>query len=255
MSASETRFKSLPKGLQVVLVVLVAAAVIIVCWSSWDVLHSSQGLFWIVLAALAVMTIPFALFLPTAEIMVSFGETFLMAIAMPYGPSHCVITAAFCALISIGLFGFLGPARKFFSVVINAFNFSGMVCDAFLYSTIYQLAKPTDTIGGMGMAAIIMALFSFLFNSLVTFMAISWRHGGFDLKQWVREYLPLSINTLLAAACALFIAATYRFSLMVPLAIAPVIGIMWAWTKAYKDRLMRKAALEECRIAQLPNLG
>jgi hypothetical protein len=190
MNLSKPQFKSLPKKLQGLILILATASVLILCWSGWDVLHSSQDLRWIVLAALAVMTIPFTLFLPTAEIMVSFGETYLMAIAMLYGPSHCVITAAFCALCFIGLNRFQGTFR-------NAFNFSGMVCDAFLYSTIYRLAKPTDTLRGMVLAAAIMAIVSFLFNSLILITAVSWQHGIFDFKRWVRVSLPLSINPIL----------------------------------------------------------
>jgi hypothetical protein len=244
LNPSKPRLKSPPPKLQVLIVVLVVAAVIIVCWSGWDVLHSSQGRLWILLAALAIITLPFTVFLPTEGLMVFFGDAYLMAIAMIDGSSRCVLAMAVCALICIGLFGFLGPDRKFFrfSVARNAFNFSVMVCNALLYSTIYQLAKPTDTISGMALAAIIMAVVSFLFSSLLTFTAILWQHGSFDLKRWARVSFPLSVNTFLAAACALFIAATYRFSSMIPLAITPVIGIMWAWTKAYNIRLVRKAA-------------
>jgi hypothetical protein len=235
MKTSGLQFRSLPKKLQALIIILFTAAIIILCWSVSTLLHSPQDVRWIVIALLAIITVPFAVFLPSTGTMLLLGDTYLMAIAIMYGSATCVIATAFYALVAVVLFRFLGASA-------SVFNFSLIVCDAFLYSSAYHIAKPS----GIALTALVLAVVSFLFSSVIAAAAVSWQqHDSFHLKRWAKSSLPLSINTLLAAACAVFIAATYRTNAWSPLAAAPVIWIIWTWTKAYKSRLMRKAALEE----------
>jgi hypothetical protein len=238
---AQISWNALPKKLQILIVALAAIAIAILCWYGWEFANympTNNG--WLLLVVFGNLTVPFFIYLPQTETIVTFGEMYLMAIALLYGPSYCVIAAAIYAL----LFSFTSKPFKPFLVV---FGFSVMVCDAFLYSMVFQFIKPTAVheISAYILPAVIMALISFLFTSLVAATAISWRHDKRISAFWVRTYLPLLLNSFIAAGSAACIAAWSHRSPYVPLAFIPAIGIMWWWTKAYNKRLMRKAALEQ----------
>ena len=112
---------------------------------------------------------------------------------------------------------------------------------------VIQLLKPTamHEISAYIVPAIIVALVSFLFTSIIAATAVSWRHSKQIAAFWVRAYLPLLLNSVIAAGSAACIAVWSYRSPFMPLAFAPVIGIMWWWTMVHKKRLMRKAALEK----------
>ena len=237
----QTTWAMLPRKLRILIIVLAAFAVVILCWSGWEFANHMPDHDWIVLAALAIVTFPFCVWLPRTETIVTFGDTYLMAISLIYGPSSCIIATALYACLS--LIYALRTANRFLFV----FGFSVLVCDALIYSLAFQFIKPTAAheISAYSMPAVIMALVSFLFTSLIAATAISWRHGNRISALWVRVYLPLLLNSFIAAGAAACIAALYASNKFVPLAVAPAIGFMWGWTRLHGKRLMRKAALEK----------
>jgi hypothetical protein len=237
---TQTSWNALPKKLQILTVFLAVIAVFILCWSSWEfAAHMPTNNGWIILAMMALATFPFFINLPQIETIVTFGETYFMAIALLYGPSTCVISTAIYALLFL-------LASKPFKPFLIVFGFSVLVCDAFLYSVVVRFIKPTAVheISAYLLPAALTALISFLFTSLVAATAISWQHDSPISAFWVRAYPPLLLNSFVAAGSAACIAAWSHRGPYVPLAFIPAIGIMWWWTKAYNKRLMRKAALE-----------
>jgi hypothetical protein len=156
-----------------------------------------------------------------------------------YGPSPCILATALCAFLLS--FSTSRPIKYFLAI----FGFSVLVCDAFLYSMVFQFIKPTAVheISAYILPAAIMAVISFLFTSLIAATAVSWRHNKQIAALWARAYIPLILNSFIAAGSAACIAAWSFRGKYVPLAFIPAIGIMWWWTKAYNKRLMRKAAL------------
>ena len=237
---AQISWDALPTKLQTLIVVLAALTVVILCWSSWEFANNMPKHGWIILAMLGIAIIPFFINLPQMETSVFFGDVYLMAIALIYGPVACVIATALYAFATQMT---VRPMKPFLLV----FGFSVMVCDAFLYSMVFQFIKPTAVyeISAYILPAIIMALISFLFASLIAATAVSWRHGKRISAFWVRTYLPLLLNSFMAAGSAAYIAAWSHRSPYVPLAFIPAIGIMWWWTKAYNKRLIRNAALEK----------
>ncbi len=91
--------------------------------------------------------------------------------------------AAMCHAVAISL---MMANRNRAHVLI--FNFSGIVCEAFLYSTAYRLAKPTGAIGASTplLPAAIMALTSFSFSSLLAATAASWTDSKLSWQLWAK---------------------------------------------------------------------
>jgi hypothetical protein len=160
-----------------------------------------------------------------------------MAIAIVYGISACVIATAVCVLAV-----FLATARL--RIILLA-SFAAWVCDAFLYSTAFHLALPTDATGikSLLFPAAVMALVSFLFNSLLTKIVASWRLG--KRISWVRVYLPLSLNSFIAAGAAVLIASWSKETPWIPFAFAPVVFLIWSWIRFYRARLERAPILSK----------
>jgi hypothetical protein len=147
---------------------------------------------WTVLAALGIITVPFFVYLPRIESIVLVGETYYMAIAMLYGPAACVVLTAIYALL------FFLISRTFKPCLI-AFGFSVIVCDACLYSIIFQILSPATAydLKSCLLPAAIMAFVSFLFTSLAAAMTVSWRHGKKMPVLWIKSYPPLLLNSFI----------------------------------------------------------
>jgi hypothetical protein len=225
---------TLPKKLQILIVVLAAIAVAILCWSGWEFANHVPTHGWIFLAMLAFLTFPFFINLPQIETNIFFGETYLMAIAISYGTSTCVISTAIYALLCL-------LSSKSFKPFQFIFGLSVLVCDAFLYSVAFKLIKPVNmhSFGDYLLPAYAMALVSFLFSSITTAVAVSWRHESRISSQWAKGYILLVWNTIIAACGAACIAVGLPYNKYVPLVFAPVISILWWWTKGPVAKLIR----------------
>lgn len=146
----ETRFKTLPKKLRCLIVGLAAVALVILSWSCWDFATHTRSGDRIGLTILALLTVPFMIFLPSTETFVFIGEAYPMVIAIIHGTSTCVVASACYAL------GILLITARFGKSFRHVFNFSASLCEAFLYSMAYQLTKPTDSHGMTGRRTILL---------------------------------------------------------------------------------------------------
>lgn len=160
-----------------------------------------------------------------------------MAIAVIHGTATCVVASAIYAL------GILPFTTKFGKPFVCIFTISALLCEGFLFSTAYHLAKPVYPQGltAMILPLAVMALVSFLFTSLLTATAVSWRRGNRVFSFWPRSYLPLALNSFIAAAIAGCIAFWFGGNPWIAPAFLPAVGLIWVWTKAIANREMRKA--------------
>ena len=220
-----------PKKLRILAAVLTVPAAVILCWAVWGYRSQLPDPFWVVLLFLALVTAPVAIFIRTAETIVPMDEMYLMAIAMISGPATCIIATAICSFFLL----LLARMPKGAFLV----SFSSMICNAFLYSMAFHLTAPADAsgIGALVLPAVILAFVSFLFTSFLATMVVSWRLG--KRLSWAKMYIPLSLNSFIAAGAAAFIASWSKDNLWIPLAFAPVVFLIWWWTRLHKARLER----------------
>jgi diguanylate cyclase (GGDEF)-like protein/putative nucleotidyltransferase with HDIG domain len=234
-------WSQLPNKLRIYILSFVVAAVPILLWSISD-LHRAQaenGTGWLVLTVLAILTVPFFLFLPSVNATIGIGDSYLIAIAMLYGASPCII-ATFCHTVIASVFGRNRPKVYAYRVV---FNVSSLVCGSFLYSTIYNSLvtrhQQADLQNIILPAALLMTTL-FLFNSISTSVAIAWALNDKVFDFWSKNCLPLAIDFTVSSVSAIFIVSLKHLfdSPSAPLLAAPLVGLVWGWNKVNKSRAM-----------------
>src|SRR3990172_12964877 len=147
---------------------------------------------WIVLTVLAVLTVPFFLFLPSVNATIGIGDAYIMAIAMMYGVSPCIITTLCHTIIA----SIISPRRTKIYPHRVVYNASSLVCGAWLYSSIYELLNPDHSIAlqHIILPAVLLMSTLFLFNSITTSVAIGWALNEKVMDFWAKNCLPLAID-------------------------------------------------------------
>jgi hypothetical protein len=213
-------------------VALLAAPILV--WATWRVFTNDYDIGWIILAILAVFTVPFFLLIPSFNATITIGDSFVMAIAMLYGTAPCIV-ATFCYILPISIFA---PRPKTYPYRV-IFNTANTTCCAMAYGSIFQLFNK----GGVDLQNIILpavALVATYFstNSLLTSIAIAWSQGGSIIKFWVRSCMPLAFDYSVTAVCAVVIVSLKSINYYLPIAVAPIIGIVWGWNKLNTIHMM-----------------
>ncbi len=231
---------TLQAKLKIYIAAFVVAAVPIVVWAAWDLIRtphdSAWTSGWIVLTVLAILTVPFFLFLPSVNATIGIGDAYIMAIAMMYGVAPCVV-ATLCHTVIASI---VGPRRTKVYAHRVVYNASSLVCGAWLYSSIYQWLNPSHSIALQEIvlpAALLMTTL-FLFNSITTSVAIGWAQHERVMDFWAKNCLPLAIDFTVSSVSATFIVSLSYFEWYVPLGAAPLVGVVWGWNKLNKARAM-----------------
>ena len=229
-------WSDLPQKLKILIVALASISIPIVFHASSDLVYNPHASYWIVLTVLAVLTVPFFLFLPSVNSIIGIGDAYIMAIAMLEGTSPCVIATLFHT-ITASIFAPNRPKVYAYRVV---FNSSSMVCGAWLYSTLFSALNPTHSteLDVLVLPAAMLTIVFFLFNSLITSTAISWASGQRMTGFWVKNCLPLAIDFSVSAVSACIIVSLKTVSSYLPLAVAPLVGLVWGWNKVIKSRVI-----------------
>jgi len=230
-------WKDLPLKLKTLIAIITAAALPIASWAIWDLLHHQplRGSNWIILVVLTLITVPFFHFLPSVSTIIGIGDTYIMAVAMMYGTAPCIV-ATLCHTLFASII-VPKPRASSYKVV---FNTSSMICGALLYSEIYRALNP-DLSGDprwMLLPAAVLMITFFLFNSLVTSVAISWATRASISQFWIKNCLPLSIQFSLSTVFAVIIVAFSYFNDYVPFGVAPLVGLVWGWAKINKSKTL-----------------
>ena len=236
-------WQDLPTRLKTYIILLSTLAFPIIAYSTWDLFHKSYGSGWIVLTILTVITVPFYLMLPSVSTIFGIGDAYVMSIAMIYGTSPCVV-ATLCHTVAAS---FYIPNRKIYPYRI-AFSAASTVCCAWLYSNVYGLLNPrlskqtTDIV----LPIVALAITFFIFNSFSTATAISWASGQKILRFWAQNYLSLGVEFSISSVLATIIVALSAISWWLPIAAAPLIGLVYGWNKLNKAKVMEaQSHLEE----------
>jgi len=227
-------WSDLPNKLKVLIIIVTGIGVPILLQAVSQLFYLQADINWVILTVLAVLTVPFFLFLPSVNSIIGIGDAYIMAIAMLYGPAPCVL-ATFFHTLSASLFVPNRPKVYFHRVLLNT---SSMVCGAWIYSNLYRLLNPTlsHDLKHIVLPAAFLTIVFFLFNSLIISTAIAWSSEKRVLAFWVANCLPLWIDFSVSSVSATIIVALQYFSSFAPLAVAPLIGVVWGWNKIVNAR-------------------
>src|SRR4030095_4374666 len=230
-------WRELPTSLKLYISLVTSAAIPLVFWSIWEVLVAPpQDTTCIVLILLTVLTVPFFLFLPSVNTIVGIGDAYVMAIAMTSGPAPCIV-ATVCHTLAASIFVPNRPKIYPHKIVLNV---SSTVCGAWIYSGVYGLLNPDRSFQAPQVILPVVALTItfFLFNSFSIATAISLASEQNILRFWIQNYLPLGVEFSISAVSAGLIVTLHQFNSWIPLAVAPLIGVVWGLDKLNSAKVM-----------------
>jgi len=229
-------WQKLPPKLKTYIALLTSAAVPIILYTGYDLFHHPYEKGWIVLTILTVLTVPFYLLLPSVSTIVGIGDAYVMAVAMLYGTSPC-IAATLCHTLAGSLLVPNLPKVYPHRVV---FNVASTVTCAWIYSTVYAFLNPnlSKQVSEILLPIVALTITFFLLNSISTATAISLATGQSIVKFWSHNYLSLGVEFSVSAVSAGIIVTLYSLNPWVPLAAAPLIGVVWGWNKLNKAKAM-----------------
>jgi diguanylate cyclase (GGDEF)-like protein/putative nucleotidyltransferase with HDIG domain len=224
----------LPAKLKIYISVLCGLAFLISTSAVWDILTSPHKTGWVVLALFVLLTVPFFLIMPSVSAAVSIGDAYIMAIAMIYGVSPCIM-ATFLHTLALSLSK--RPRTYTYKLL---FNVSSMICGAWLYSTVYRLMNHgSNKLEDIVVPAAALVTIYFVLNSMLTSVAISWATGESISSFWLKNCAPLAIDFLFSSASATAMVLLHSYHEYAPLAAAPVVLIVWGWAKINQTRVIQ----------------
>lgn len=225
----------LPDKLKVYIVFLVCIALPISIWATWSLFTVPYDSSWLVLTILALLTVPFFLFLPSANATISIGDAYIMAIGMMYGVAPC-LAATFLHTLIISVFA-QRPKVYAHRVV---FNIASTIVGAWLYSSVFQKMNRGSTyIPDIVLSAAALIITYFIANSILTSIAISWSVRESVIKFWAKTCMPLALDFSVSAVAATIIVVSKSFDQYVPLATAPFVGAVWGLNKLNKIKILQ----------------
>ena len=220
----------LPSKLKVYIGSVAILALPILVWAVYEVFTKTYNHGWLILTILAVFTVPFFLLIPSFNATITIGDSFVMAIAMMYGTAPCIV-ATFCYILPISIFA---PRPKTYAYRV-VFNTANTTCCAMIYGSIYQFINQGSTeLQNIILPAVVLVVTYFLTNSLLTSIAIAWSQGASFLQFWARSCVPLAFDYSVSAVSAVVIVLLHSFNEYLPIAVAPLIGIVWGWNRLNK---------------------
>jgi diguanylate cyclase (GGDEF)-like protein/putative nucleotidyltransferase with HDIG domain len=164
---------------------------------------------------------------------IGIGDAFIMSIAMIYGVAPCVI-ATFLHTVALSISK--QPRKHFYKVL---FNVSSMICGAWVYSNVYQLMHHGgNQLHSIVIPAATLVTVYFLLNSTLISIAISWSSGVNIIKFWLKSCAPVAVDFLFSGTLATAIVLLHSYHKYAPLAAAPLVLVVWGWTKINQARAM-----------------
>jgi len=85
--------------------------------------------------------------------------------------------------------------------------------------------------------AAVLIITYFFINTILTSVAISWAVEESVFKFWAKTCIPLAVDYSLSALAATIIVSLSAINEFVPLLVAPLIGVVWAWQRINKVRV------------------
>ncbi len=195
---------------------------------------------WLLLAVLTLLSGSFTVKVPQVSSSISVSETFVILLALLYGPAPATVTVALEGLvISLWL---LKNTRQVYRVFFNMGSGALSIwLAAHLFLTlagVRPLLQHPETISDLVAPLVLFTVGYFLLNSWTVAFAIALQHKKSALRVWREHFAWLSLNYFGGASVAvLLIPYTQRFSLSAIGLIAPLLVISYLTFKTAMGRV------------------
>jgi diguanylate cyclase (GGDEF)-like protein/putative nucleotidyltransferase with HDIG domain len=188
--------------------------------------------------ALVIISVSLKISIDSEKTTITIGDAFVMAIGMMYGIAPCVV-ATFCHTFLISVFA-KRPKIPTYQIV---FNVSSTVCVAWLYSFIYhRMIGSHDQILDIIVGSAILTITYFAANSSLVAVAISWSINESTAKIWAKTMMPLAMEFSASAGIATSFVILHRWQEFLPLALAPLLGLVWGYHQQNRSRIIANNA-------------
>ena len=228
-------WKELPVRLKIYIILLSLASIPILSTSLDDVLRNNYDPGWIILTILAILTVPpFLVVFRSVSTIALIGDAYVMSIAMLYGCSPCIVATAFHSAMA-SILARKKEQKHFYRL---AFNVSSTVCCAWAYSNLYRFLNPNYSkhIADIALPIVALTITLFVLNSILTAAAICMSSGENIFRFWFKNYFLLGMEFSLSSVSAAIIVALYQVGRWAPIAVAPIIGVLYLWNRVNKAK-------------------
>ncbi len=114
---------------------------------------------------------------------------------------------------------------------------------AWLYSFVYhKMIGGHDQILDIVVGSAILTITYFAANSSLVAIAISWSIGENVLKFWTKTMMPLAMEFSASAGIATSFVILHRWQEFLPIALAPLLGLVWGYHQQNRSRIIANNA-------------
>jgi putative nucleotidyltransferase with HDIG domain len=235
--AGSSRTATPSPSLRAYVLVLVAAGLAILVPSIVSTVQTPQPLWWLLFAAMAILTGPFKVSFASIEARISVADTFYIAMAILFGPGPATLAlAADCVIIGRRCkdpwyrlaFNAVAPA---FSLWVGAHVF-------FLAAGVPPLEHGHTAIGTLILPVFALTAIYFLLNSGLTAVAVGLEAGQPPFQIWRRHFQWLWVGYFGAASvsfCLILLIQQVSFAAVV--VVLPLLAVFHLTLRASFGRL------------------
>jgi len=191
-------WKELPVKLKAYIVILSILSVPIILWAGRDLSTTHYESSWYVLAVLAIFTVPLFVFLESANITISIGDAYIIAIAMMHGVARALPQHFFHTLL-ISIFA---RRPKVYITELSLMLPVPPVLPALQFSLPQINRKEYSRIRYYRPCAVVLLATNFAANSILVSLAVCWSTNESIGKFWSKTCMPWAYElSLSAVAC------------------------------------------------------
>ncbi len=227
----------LPPAARAFITIVVAAGVLVVGRSVYEIVQRPLLTDWLSLAGLTILTGSFSIKLPSISARFSVSEAFVIAALILFGPG---VATVIVVLDSLVVTSWIRKGHR--SSVRAVFNVAAGASSLWLSAQLFEWLRPTELTGPpleqLAMPVLVMALSYFAINSGLVAIAIGFETSRRPLDIWRQNFAWLSLNYLGGASVAiLLVTYTRNIDLTALGVIVPLLVIIYLTFKTSLDRV------------------
>lgn len=228
---------NLPLRARAFITIVVAAGVLVLGRSIYDVIQRPLLTDWLSLAGLTLLTGSFSIKVPSISARFSVSEAFVLAAVVLFGPA---VATVIVVLDSLVVTSWIRKGHR--SSVRALFNMSAGACGIWVSAHVFEQLRPVSIVGPpieqLAVPVLVLALSYFAVNSSLVALAVSYESGRPAMTIWRQNFAWLSLNNLGGASVAiLLVTYTRNIDLTALSVIVPLLVIIYLTFRTSLDRL------------------